>query len=231
MKDEKPRKSTSAQDSRQTLRATRLAARRACTPTQVAAWSRQIVAHLLQVFPQPPGKRIAFCWPIHNEPDVRVAVEAWRAAGAILALPVSVAPQTPLLFRAWTPATPLSADAFGIPAPREGALVQPDVFVIPMNAFDAAGHRLGYGGGFFDRTLAALQVAPLTLGVGFELGRVERIPSQTHDYPLDWLFTEAGFWVTRARHISQNEKSPAAAEPSPKPHTSRQEDHRRRSTG
>ncbi|MDR0736481.1 MAG: 5-formyltetrahydrofolate cyclo-ligase [Zoogloeaceae bacterium] len=216
MKDEKGRKPDEMpQDSRQSLRATRLAARRACAPEQAAAWSRQIVAHLLRVFPRPPGKRIAFCWPIHNEPDVRAAVGVWREAGATIALPVTIAPQTPLVFRAWTLQTPLAADAFGIPAPLSGELLQPDVFVIPLNVFDAAGYRLGYGGGFFDRTLAALQYTPLTLGVGFELGRVARIPPQTHDYPLDWLFTEAGSWAAQARHPSQNEQPPAAGSQPP----------------
>ncbi|MDR2624759.1 MAG: 5-formyltetrahydrofolate cyclo-ligase [Zoogloeaceae bacterium] len=209
------------QNIRQTLRAAHLAARRACAPAQVAAWSRQIVAHLLQAFPQPPGNCIAFCWPIHNEPDVRAAIEVWRQAGATAALPVTIAPQTPLLFRIWTPQTPLADDAFGIPAPLAGESVQPDVLVIPLNAFDAAGYRLGYGGGFFDRTLAALRPAPRTLGVGFELGRTKSVWPQAHDYPLDWLFTEAGFWATRARPLPQSGKSPAPASQPPKPRKGR----------
>ncbi|MDR1350147.1 MAG: 5-formyltetrahydrofolate cyclo-ligase [Zoogloeaceae bacterium] len=203
------------------MRATRLAARRACPAVQVTAWSRQIVAYLLQAFPQPPGERIAFYWPMHNEPDVRTALEVWRKAGATIALPVTIAPQTPLVFRAWTPETSLANDAFGIPAPMAGESLYPDVIIIPLNAFDVAGFRLGYGGGFFDRTLAILPRAPLTLGVGFELGRVESIQPQTHDYPVDWLFTEAGFWTTQARRPSQNEESPAPASQPPELHKRR----------
>ncbi|MDR3157960.1 MAG: 5-formyltetrahydrofolate cyclo-ligase [Zoogloeaceae bacterium] len=222
MKDAKDRSADETpRNIRQALRAARLAARRACAPAQVAAWSRQVVAHLLQAFPQTPGKCIAFCWPIHNEPDVRAAIEVWRKAGAAIVLPVTIARQAPLVFRAWTPQTPLAADVCGIPAPLDGEPVQPDVFVIPLNAFDAAGYRLGYGGGFFDRTLAALRPAPLTLGVGFELGRTKSVWPQAHDCPLDWLFTEAGFWATRARPLLRNGKSPAPASQPPKLHKGR----------
>ncbi|MDR0674166.1 MAG: 5-formyltetrahydrofolate cyclo-ligase [Zoogloeaceae bacterium] len=223
MKDEKDRKTNEmARHFRQTLRATRLAARRAVAPERVAAWSRQIVAHLLRAFPEPPGKCIAFCWPIHNEPDIRAAIVVWREAGAAIALPVTLAPKTPLAFRAWTPQTPLAVDASGVPAPASGALAEPDVFIIPLNVFDAAGYRLGYGGGFFDRTLTALPRTPLTLGVGFELGRVESIWPQAHDYPVDWLFTEAGFWAaTRARPLPRNGPSPTPENQPPELHERR----------
>lgn len=228
MKDAPNRKTgETSPDSRQALRTTRLAARRACAPAQVAAWSRQIAAHLLRVFPQPPGKCVAFCWPVQNEPDVRAVIEIWRAAGADIALPVVIAPQTPLVFRAWTPKTALAADASGIPAPRNGKMLHPDVFVIPLNAFDAAGYRLGYGGGFFDRTLAALPRAPLVLGVGFELGRTASVQPQAHDYPVDWLFTEAGFWAMRAHRSPRNGESPAPENQPPALRRARPQDHRR----
>lgn len=185
--------------SRQQLRQTLLAARRALPAEQVAAWSQQVVEHLLRVFPQPPGKSIAFCFPIQNEPDTRAAAAIWRSQGATTLLPVVLAPHAPLVFREWTADTPLVPDRYGIPTPSEGADIVPDVVIMALNAFDAAGYRLGYGGGFFDRTLAVLQPRPLALGVGFEMGRVERIQPESHDAPVDWVFTELGAWSSKTR--------------------------------
>ena len=179
---------------RKELRQTLLTARRALTAEQVAAWSQRLVEHLLRVFPQPPGKRIAFYSPIQNEPDARPAAAFWREQGATTLLPVVVAPRAPLIFRPWTPETPLVPDRYGIPTPSEGAEIIPDVIIMALNAFDAAGYRLGYGGGFFDRTLAALQPRPLVLGVGFEIGRVKNIQPEAHDQAVDWIFTEEGGW-------------------------------------
>jgi 5,10-methenyltetrahydrofolate synthetase len=177
---------------RKQLRGALLAARRALSDEQVAAWSARLVGHLLRVFPQAPGARIAFYWPIQNEPDIRALAAIWRAQGAQTLLPVVVAPRAPLAFYPWTEKTPLAPDRYGIPTPMTGPEIIPDVIIMALNAFDAAGHRIGYGGGFFDRTLAALQPRPLALGVGFELGRVESIHPEAHDQTVDWVFTEAG---------------------------------------
>ncbi|MDR1889982.1 MAG: 5-formyltetrahydrofolate cyclo-ligase [Zoogloeaceae bacterium] len=181
------------------LRQKLLAARRAEPVEQVAAWSERLVGHLLRVFPQPPGERIACCWPIQNEPDVRAAAAIWRAQGATTLLPVVLARHAPLVFRPWTPETPLAPDRYGIPTPTGGPEIIPDVIIMALNAFDAAGYRLGYGGGFFDRTLAVLQPRPLVLGVGFEMGRVASIQPEAHDQPVDWVFTEQGGQKTEDR--------------------------------
>ncbi|GHT94015.1 5-formyltetrahydrofolate cyclo-ligase [Betaproteobacteria bacterium] len=188
---------------REELRKTLLAARRALTAEQVAAWSQRLLEHLLRVFPQPPGKRIAFYAPIQNEPDLRPAAALWREQGATTLLPVVIAPRAPLIFRPWTPDTPLVPDRYGIPTPNEGAEMTPDVVIMTLNAFDARGYRLGYGGGFFDRTLAALQPRPLVLGVGFEMGRVESIQPEAHDQAVDWVLTEAGAWAVGRSGNSQ----------------------------
>jgi 5,10-methenyltetrahydrofolate synthetase len=177
---------------RQTLRQRMIALRRALPAERIAGWSADIVAHLCACFPRPPGACIAFCWPVHNEPDIRAALAAWRAAGAVAALPVVNAPDQPLAFRPWFPETPLYFDRYGIPTPAEGPWVVPDVLILPLNAFDAQGYRLGYGGGFFDRTLAHLRPRPLAIGVGFEINRVASIAPEAHDQRLDWIFTEAG---------------------------------------
>ncbi|MDR3324316.1 MAG: 5-formyltetrahydrofolate cyclo-ligase [Zoogloeaceae bacterium] len=180
------------QTARQILRQRMARARTRLTPEQGAALSARLVTHLLAHFPAPPGRCIAFCWPIKNEPDIRAALEHWRAQGAVAALPVVTAAGQPLAFRAWTPATPLAPDRYGIPTPTAGDWLCPDALLIPLNAFDAQGYRLGYGGGFFDRTLAVWTPRPLTLGVGFELNRLASIEPEAHDLPLDWIFTEAG---------------------------------------
>lgn len=113
-------------------------------------------------------------------------------------LPVVVETHAPLLFRAWTLQSKLENDRYGIPTPATGEFVIPEALLIPVNVFDAAGYRIGYGGGYFDRTLAALKmqdVQPLRIGVGFELARVDSIRPAAHDVPLDATVTEAGvFW-------------------------------------
>ena len=172
-----------------------IALRRAQPEAQIAAWSARIQEHLATAFPQLAGLRVGFCWPIQNEPDLRPLLAQWRATGQpgfAALLPVVVAPATPLAFRAWDDRTPLAEDRYGIPYPPEGEFVRPEALLIPVNAFDAAGFRLGYGGGFFDRTLAALTPRPLTIGIGFELARVESIVPAAHDVALDAVVTEAG---------------------------------------
>lgn len=152
--------------------------------------SAQIVNHLLAALA--PPKIVAFCWPIKNEPDLRALLESWAASGTLAALPVVLEAAAPLAFRLWTHDTPLIEDRYGIPTPASGDFVAPDLMLLPLNAFDRQGYRLGYGGGFFDRTLATLAPRPLAVGVGFEINRVDSIRPEVHDQPLDWIVTEAG---------------------------------------
>lgn len=137
------------------------------------------------------------------------AVLAWRQGGGHTALPVVLGPDRALAFRDWHPDAPMGADRYGIPTPIGGEWRQPDVLLIPVNAFDSAGFRLGYGGGFFDRTLAALSPRPLCIGLGFECNRVTSIRPEAHDLPLDWIVTETGAFKT------QGAAQTAAADPSP----------------
>lgn len=166
--------------------------RQALAPAMHAEFSAAIVAHLLEQLPHLGTSVVAFCWPIKNEPDVRAALEAWRLQGARAALPVVINEDSPLAFRAWEPDAPLEPDRYGIPMPVEGDWLTPDAILLPLNAFDGDGYRLGYGGGFFDRTLAALSPRPLAVGVGFEMNRVDSIRPEPHDQRLDWIVTEAG---------------------------------------
>lgn len=175
---------------RPTMRREMVARRAALDVAEHARRSAAIVDHLAAALPRPAI--FAFCWPIKHEPDVRAIVEYWQTRGALAALPVVVAEHTPLAFRAWTAATELQPDRYGIPTPVTGDFVVPDLLLLPLNGFDAAGFRLGYGGGYFDRTLAALQPRPLAVGVGFEINRLPSIGPAAHDQRLDWIVTDAG---------------------------------------
>lgn len=175
---------------RRAMRREMVARRAALGEVQHAALSASIVAHLLAALPCP--RVLAFCWPIKHEPDVRAVVDAWSALGARACLPVVVAADAPLAFRHWQEGVPLTPDRYGIPTPSAGDFLVPDMILMPLNGFDAAGYRLGYGGGYFDRTLAALAPRPLAVGVGFEINRLDSIRPESHDQRLDWIVTEAG---------------------------------------
>jgi len=184
-------------EERRALRAEMLRRRAALSAEEHHYWSARVVAHLMAEWTPPPGSVVGFCWPIHHEPDVRAALEHWRELGVVAALPVVVAPKAPLRFRAWTPDTVLVRDRHGIPTPGSGDWLTPDSLLLPLNAFDASGYRLGYGGGYFDRTLAALSPRPLCIGVGFEINRVDSIDPQAHDQRMDWIVTECGVFHSR----------------------------------
>lgn len=152
--------------------------------------SAEIVRILRSTVPRP--NICAFCWPIKHEPDVLAVVQSWRTEGTIAALPVVLGEAQPLAFREWKTESILQPDRYGIPTPVQGDFVHPDLILVPLNGFDAQGFRLGYGGGYFDRTLAVLSPRPLTVGVGFEINRLDSIRPESHDLPLDWIVTEAG---------------------------------------
>ena len=175
---------------RRALRQEMAARRAALADPEHAALSARIVAHAEAALARPAIA--AFCWPIKHEPDVRALLQSWREAGVRAALPVVVAEHEALRFREWAPDTPLAADRYGIPTPSAGDWLTPDLILLPLNGFDGAGYRLGYGGGYFDRTLAALTPRPLAVGVGFETNRVASIRPQPHDQHLDWIITENG---------------------------------------
>ena len=169
--------------------------RLALSDDRCRSFSSLICANIKNNFPALAVKRVGFCWPINNEPDLRPLLLPWLESqkhGFAALLPVVVEVNSPLRFRAWMPDSPIHKDRYGIPTPSEGEFLVPEVLLIPVNAFDAAGFRIGYGGGFFDRTLAALDPRPLSIGVGFELSRVDSIHPEAHDMRLDAMVTEAG---------------------------------------
>ena len=113
-------------------------------------------------------------------------------AGERVALPAAARRGEPLSYLPWTPQTPMEAGRWDILHPAAGAPVTPDVLLVPLVGFDGAGHRLGYGGGYFDRTLAALTPRPLAVGLGFEAQRLADLGPRPHDQPMDVIVTEAG---------------------------------------
>lgn len=190
-----PPSSLEPRTSRKHLRESSLARRNRQDRSTIAAWNAALQEHLLAQWPRPPGRVIGFCWPIGNEPDVRPLLATWaQTQPLIAALPVVIEPASALAFRPWSAGGAMVTDRYGIPTPAEGDFIQPEVLLIPLNAFDRWGFRIGYGGGFFDRTLAAIQPRPLAIGIGFEIGRVDDIRPEPHDQRLDWIVTEAGAW-------------------------------------
>ena len=117
-------------------------------------------------------------------------------AGGQVALPVVLQKNHPLEFRPWTPGTRMEAGVWNIMHPAEGPSVQPAALLIPLVGFDARGYRLGYGAGFYDRTIAIFDTPPLKIGVGFELSRLDTIFPQDHDIPMDVIVTEKGVVFT-----------------------------------
>ena len=142
---------------RKNLRRELLARRQAVPADRLHAWRTAMDRHLQYGFPGLAKGVVAFCWPIQNEYDARFLVRHLRELGAKAALPVVVAPKTPLIFREWHPGVELAAGKLDIPYPTASAELVPDTVLLPMNGFDQQGYRLGYGGGFFDRTLEALK--------------------------------------------------------------------------
>lgn len=174
------------------LRRERIAARLALTAVQRAVHEARIHDLLWAWFAGRPADCVGFCWPIRAEVDCRPLVLRLIEAGWRAAMPVVVQTDTPMCFRAWWPAAPMTQDPHGIPVPATDEIPAPEVLLVPLVAFDSAGYRLGYGGGYFDRTLAACAVRPLTIGVGHVLSQVSSIYPAPHDLPLDAVVTEAG---------------------------------------
>ena len=144
------------------------------------------------------GLTISVYWPFRGEPDLRGWIDRVMQRGGRCALPLVVGRGQPLVFRLWMPGDALERGVWGIPAPSSGAEVLPDVVIAPVVGFDRACYRLGYGGGFFDRTLAALPRKPRVCGVGFAQSAVRTIYPQPHDIPMDVVVTEEGLVLPQA---------------------------------
>ena len=150
---------------------------------------RQVAALALA---RPPSVVSGF-WPVRGEIDPRPLMRHFAEGGAPMALPVVGRPRAPLLFRLWDETDELVPGVFDIPVPAaDKPAVTPDLMLVPLLAFDSRGYRLGYGGGFYDRTIAALsQRGPLiTIGIAFDGQQVDSVPHDDHDRQLDFIATE-----------------------------------------
>ncbi len=177
---------------RSRLRRERIAARLAMPAESHERASRAIEGHLARLLAVCDPRSIAFCWPMRREFDCRPLVTGLVASGWRACQPIVVEEAAPMHFRQWQPGSPMTADRHGIPIPDTPESPPPDIVLLPLVAFDDAGYRIGYGGGYFDRTLAALSPRPLAIGVGFELARAPTVWPQPHDVRLDLIVTESG---------------------------------------
>ncbi len=173
-----------------------LRARQAVPAAAHAAWSASINAWLDIGLGHLGGDVVlGLCWPFKAEFDARHFAARLRRFGVQSALPVVRGAGQGLAFRLWSPGTPMERGAYEIPYPRDSATVLPDLLLVPPVGIDAQGFRLGYGGGYFDRTLAAQHPRPLCVAVGFEISRIPSIQPQAHDIGMDALVTERGLQV------------------------------------
>ncbi len=189
-----PQEPASLKDWRNAMREKLIAARIALPAATLEAHRRRIDGYLELSFPGLARCRLAFCWPIKGEYDARHFARTLRERGALTALPVVVAPKKPLVFREWHPGVALAVGPLNISYPIDSPEIQPNAVILPMNGWDAHGYRLGYGAGFFDRTLASLDKRPITIGVSYELARLDTIYPQPWDIPMDYVVTERGVY-------------------------------------
>jgi 5-formyltetrahydrofolate cyclo-ligase len=173
-------------------RATLIARRLAASAADHARWSALIEASLRGGFSALEGMIVGFYWPFQGEFDARPFVADLRRRGVRAVLPAVVAKNQPLEFREWWPGVAMANGIFDLPVPDGTSVLTPDALLIPALGVGSQGDRLGYGGGFFDRTLAALQPKPLAIGLAFELSRIATIVPQPHDVLMDFIVTEAG---------------------------------------
>ncbi len=169
-----------------------IAARLAIPAAERGRLSRRIVAWLDQALGDVAGRIISAYWPFRGEPDLRPWLKGLEERGAVGSLPVVAQRHAPLVFRSWRRDEPLEPGVWKIPVPSQGIVVTPDIVVAPVVGFDPHCFRLGYGGGFYDRTLAALSRRPRIVGVGFEQQAIGTIYPQDHDVAMDMIVTPNG---------------------------------------
>jgi 5-formyltetrahydrofolate cyclo-ligase len=169
-----------------------IAARLAMSARARNALGRRIACHLDALIGDPAGVLVSGYWPFRGEPDLRDWFRSLRERGGLAALPVVVERGKPLLFRLWRNGERLERGVWNIPVPASGEPVFPRIVIAPLVGFDAAGYRLGYGGGFFDRTLAALPSSTIAIGVGYDSAEMATIRPHGYDIPMRYIVTENG---------------------------------------
>jgi len=168
-----------------------IALRMAFTPAERRAAGERIAAGIEEILAERPGV-LGVYWPFRAEFDPRPLIDRLTAVGRPVALPVVIDKKGPLEYRAWAPGEPLIAGVWDIPIPEQRRIVVPAAVLAPLVGFDRGCFRLGYGGGYFDRTLASLDPRPLAIGVGFAAQEIATIYPQPFDIPMDAIVTETG---------------------------------------
>ncbi len=168
-------------------RARALAARAGCAPE----CGEHLARHVLAALPLPAGATVSGFWPMQGEIDIRPLLQALHDRGHRVLLPATPPLGRPLVFHAWRPGAAMVRERFGTWRPQQDGIGTPEVLFVPLLAFDRRGHRLGYGGGYYDRTLALLPDA-LRIGCAFAAQELDEVPAEAHDIRLHAVATERG---------------------------------------
>lgn len=156
------------------------------------------VRHFFDAIDISPDEIVACYWPIRDELDCRGVITRLMDAGQKVCLPVVLGDEQPLEMRLWQEGAPLYPAGFGTMAPEDGSpVVAPDLVLVPLLGFDRKGTRLGYGGGYYDRTLSVLEKRPRLIGFAYAQQELDEIPREAHDVPLDAIVTEHGVRMFR----------------------------------
>ena len=177
---------------RKAMRERLIARRLLIEPSVRRDHASKIARHLLSLMEPLAGRTVSLYWPIRAEPDLRSLASPIREAGGRCALPVVAEKNSPMVFKVWEPGAKLVPGIWNIPVPSDGSPVVPDIVLAPVVGYDRACFRLGYGGGYFDRTLVSLTQWPLVVGVGYAEAALPTIYPLSHDVPLDVIVTELG---------------------------------------
>jgi 5-formyltetrahydrofolate cyclo-ligase len=169
-----------------------LAARAALGHEARTAAAASILPFVHEAIRRHGAKAVGLYWPIKSELDFRMLAEQLARDGIATALPVILEKGTPLEYWQWSPGEPLERGFWNIPVPRQRRAIRPDAVLAPTVGFDRAGYRLGYGGGYFDRTLAQPDRPGLAIGIGLDFARLDTIWPQPHDIRMDVIVTELG---------------------------------------
>lgn len=181
---------------RQSKRKELLASRAALSVSEREALGRSVASHVITTIKNKyinlEGKTLSLYWPIKSELDLRDELSAFLTLHMKLALPVVETKNAPLSFFTWTPGDKMERGFWNIPVPVKREIVKPDILLAPLVGWDNQNFRLGYGGGYFDRTLAAFEGDRFVIGVGLSQAKLDTIFPQPHDQPMDMIITERG---------------------------------------
>jgi len=179
---------------KQHIRRVHLAQRKELTPDLRARLDAALSTRLLAWLEGQAVRCLGVYWPIRGEPDLRHAYDAIARRGVQLALPIVVGPDLPLRFAAWSPGEPTEAGPMNVPVPAPPhRIVTPDVLLIPCVGFNREKTRLGYGGGFYDRTLAQAP-RPLAIGIAYQQALAD-FAAEAHDVALDVVLTDEAEFI------------------------------------